>query len=857
MIRYSIVCIALAYNFLVGATSTSSGGAPTPTTRTATTTARALRRGATSHEQPTRAASLALGRLEIIDRNTRCCSAPVPVPARGGETKAFVVVVAARGGENIRRRESLIRQRRLVGEYYYSDGPATRVGTMAATAAAGADDSDQLSAARVRVDRISSVLQNSVRGIESANEKHDAPRTSIVGAIRILRRVKSRAMSFRTEEADVAPRGGENCIAVPPPPPPPPSSSSSSSCSMNEDDGNTLRESLASLTCDAIAAIEALHELIHRVNRSRKHPKKSSFHSWKALESVVSPTLSYESTSTDASDSGDSEAYDELSTTLALLAVGIALSMDPADAAITKMIAGAVLPGDEKHISSRGERDANVRVFAHYMARAAVLGLLRLAVDTSGKPANVIGGCIDLQIVAKIETGFGVGKFSRMLNGEDEELSKAAADLVASVSNGPNEDDDVAYDNGHPILISKDFIAPALSIIANIRPWDYVQVERLVRMAASMDLWYSAELLCDAAIDTVLSSQPASAIQNGNKQMMATSFTHGEEAVPFTAGSLISSIPQNSIAHLAAGVIIDVTFDNRLYRRADVFASKYYSFGGHERFAEARYLHACDTIDKLIKKRQVQIIDKQIERVDDMVARVSGDARTCGYHTRWHGEGGAVETMSVRIRELSLRRLRASNNHAAAIRLAKMWEMDYEQDPIQMMEELEKRRLNFLQWDDVECPGSSSGDDKPGPLPLPEPISNPDDLLIKFSELVEMHETVGFDCEFHESINFVALLQLSTTTYSLLLDIPALAVTRDGCDALRATVGKLFTRSSDARRVIGFACKDDIKRLRASPCVTAEHWFPQNEYPYVEDLRILIAEVSPLGGGVGLQHFGL
>jgi len=655
------------------------------------------------------------------------------------------------------------------------------------------------------------------------------------------------------------------------PPPPPPSSSSSSSCSKNADDGNSLRKSLTLLTCDAIAAIEALHELIHRVNRSRRHPKKSSFHSWKALESVVSHALTHrESTSTDDAgdddDSGDSESNDEeLSTTLALLAVGLALSMDPADAAITKMIAGAILPGDENHsIYSRGERDANVRVIAHYnMARAAVLGLLRLAVDTSGKPANnVIGGCcVDLQIVAKIETGFGVGKFSRTSNNdEDEELSKAAADLIACVSDGPSGDDDDAHDNGHPFLISKDFIAPALSIIANIRPWDHVRVDRLVRMAASMDLWYSAELLCDATIDTVLSSRPASDIRNGNKPMMATSFTHGEEAVPlFTAGSLISSsIPQNSIAHLAAGVIIDVTFDNRLYRRADVFASKYYSFGGHERFAEARYLHACDTIDKLIKKRQVQIIDKQIERVDDMVARVSEDSRTCGYQTRWHGEGGAVETMSARIRELSLRRLRASNNHAAAIRLAKIWEMDYEQDPIQMMEELEKRRLIFLQWDDAECPGSSSGDDdKPGPVPVPEPISNPVDLLMKFSELVEMHETVGFDCEFHESINFVALLQLSTTTYSLLLDIPALAVTRDGCDALRATVGKLFTRSSGARRVIGFACKDDIKRLRASPCVTAEHWFPQNEYPHVEDLRNLIAEVSPLGGGVGLQHFGL
>ena len=89
-----------------------------------------------------------------------------------------------------------------------------------------------------------------------------------------------------------------------------------------------------------------------------------------------------------------------------------------------------------------------------------------------------------------------------------------------------------------------------------------------------------------------------------------------------------------------------------------------------------------------------------------------------------------------------------------------------------------------------------------------------------------MHETVGFDCEFLDSINFVALLgtpycsyllpHIILRYYTLLLDIPALAVTRDGCDALKATVGKMFTRSSDERRVIGFARKDDINVLRAS-----------------------------------------
>jgi hypothetical protein len=79
-------------------------------------------------------------------------------------------------------------------------------------------------------------------------------------------------------------------------------------------------------------------------------------------------------------------------------------------------------------------------------------------------------------------------------------------------------------------------------------------------------------------------------------------------------------------------------------------------------------------------------------------------------------------------------------------------------------------------------------------------------------------------------------------------------------------VGKLFSRSTEnysqqqeQERVIGFSCKDDIKRLRASPCVpsTADHWFPQQQTLCVEDLRNVIAEMNPLGGGIGkvfLEH---
>ncbi|KAL3810371.1 hypothetical protein ACHAXA_007705 [Cyclostephanos tholiformis] len=794
-----IVLLAVVINFVLATSTQSSNIGPSERASRTIPTKRVLQWAAAF--EPATVATQALRtashtRKVRVDR-TRWC--PVPVPL--GVTKA--VVVARRQG--IFRPKSSILEGRL-GEYYV-DSPVRM--EKLTTISANADNRDQQSA----VDHICSILRDSIRSIECANEAIDVPRT-VQGAIHTLHRLKSRTLSFGTDEA-----GGVSDDTT----------DIDKKYPSKGESGNILRE----LTCDAYTAVGALHELVHRVNLSRRQPNKSSVHAWKALESVVNSTIYAES----ADDVGDTEASD-LSTTLALLAVGLALSMDSTDASVTKMIAGAILPRGHRYLFNR-KGTSTVHVIAHAMARAAVLGLLRLAIETVAKSTNDDNCCIDLQIVAKIESGFSVGEFGRMLNIGDEELSKAAADLVASVIHG-------ADTNEHRLLVSKDITAPIFSIIANIRPWNRVRVERLVRIAASIDLWYSAELLCDAAIDTVLSSQPTFATQKGQKQKVATSFSIEQETEPLEAEySLIPSLPQNSIAHLAAGAIIDVTFDNRLYQRADVFASKYFSFSGPERFAEARFMHACDTIDKVIKRRQVQIIDKQIERVDEMVARLSIDSHKCANRTSWHGEGGATENMSLRIREFSLRRLRAANMHTVAMRLAKLWDMQYKHDPIQIMEELKKRRLTYLQWDDDVCPGG----------PLPELISDPDDLLMQFNVLTG-GETVGFDCEFHESINFVALLQLATTTSCLLIDIPSLTVTKDGCDALRSTVGKMFTRSSDAQRqrVIGFACNEDIKRLRNSPCHTMDHWFPQNDYLHVEDLRNIIAETSPIDG---LQHFGL
>lgn len=204
--------------------------------------------------------------------------------------------------------------------------------------------------------------------------------------------------------------------------------------------------------------------------------------------------------------------------------------------------------------------------------------------------------------------------------------------------------------------------------------------------------------------------------------------------------------------------------------------------------------------------------------------------------------------MSESIREFSIRKLRASNNHSAAARLAKLWDMEYNTDPLMMQAELQKRKETYLQWND--CLGELQR--------LPEVISEPSVLLDQYKLLMgddknKEAEIIGFDCEWSDTIQYVALLQLSSTTKSLLLDIPALTKTREGCDALKSTVGKLFSSSSGVH-VIGFGCKDDIKRLRASPCVNDNHWFPQQKDLHIKDLRILIAEHSD---GSQMKHFGL
>ena len=239
--------------------------------------------------------------------------------------------------------------------------------------------------------------------------------------------------------------------------------------------------------------------------------------------------------------------------------------------------------------------------------------------------------CVDLKIVAKMESGFGIGRcYNRDGDDRDVELRKSVSDLIDFVFSGNTktvDNDSAANDEGEFIIPNdKEQAKAVLSLVAAVRPWDCtddctVDVEALVKIAAEMDLWYAAELLCDAAIESVVSSGLPGSVLVEKTVIMATSFPCGEESEAIMKESQTTSstsLSQDTIAHRATRALVDIALDERLYRRADVFASKYYYFCGPNRYAQSRFLHACDTITKVIKQRQVQIIDKQIDCVDEM-----------------------------------------------------------------------------------------------------------------------------------------------------------------------------------------------------------------------------------------------
>ena len=294
------------------------------------------------------------------------------------------------------------------------------------------------------------------------------------------------------------------------------------------------------LVTAAHSAISSMEMLIDRLASQSKSKYKSSGKIWKALKTVVSDSL--------AADDGPDERR-----AVALLAAAALLAVRGQSDSL-KMIGSALVSKE------------NSRVFAecpvaYSLARSVLLALL-------GRYANDDGVC--LQVVSKLGSEFGLGQC-----GDDKDLSLAVASVVNKCF-GDRADDSTDQ-------LSKDTVAPLIMLASLVKPWDQIEADRVVRAACVMDLYYSAETLCDAAVES-----SSRGVGGGNDA---------------------------AVARLATKALVDTSLEYRCYRRADSFATKYYDHCGAERYAASRFLHAQDTIAKVVRQRALQIVDKQILRV--------------------------------------------------------------------------------------------------------------------------------------------------------------------------------------------------------------------------------------------------
>jgi hypothetical protein len=404
----------------------------------------------------------------------------------------------------------------------------------------------------------------------------------------------------------------------------------------------------------------------------------------------------------------------------------------------------------------------------------------------------------------------------------------------------------------------KQRISGALALACQLQPWSVLSPVGLVDAAIPYDLWQTAEDICRSA-------------HQGGQPSSSTSSQSSSTSIPSGGGrsGTFSTTKQEENTRIAVERLIDVALEDRMFRRADSLATNLYDMGGQSRYVEARYYHACETISKVITRRQMPIIDRQIERVDRAVDQIAGgeggssssssstkrdstvetqgssDATVVPNSAR-REEVNAAYTPSLRmvfdprieIRKFALEKLEEAGEITAAQRLATLNGMDYIRDEQALLAAATSRREKYLQYDDL-----LRG-------PLPTLISNPDDLRSSFVRLLESphrYGPFGFDAEWDDESSGAAVLQLANSDTALLIDIPSLSSTEEGLIALEETVGKLFSCTDSI--VAGFACRQDLSRLRSSPCVRRRsgncknHWMSGTRA--VVDVQNLVGKAEP------------
>ena len=259
-------------------------------------------------------------------------------------------------------------------------------------------------------------------------------------------------------------------------------------------DEKDLSLRLRTLSDQSLTACRNLHLLVDQMN-NRSKSKKTSGNAWRTLQSIVDRSLDMKNTNVQK---------------FATLVLGITMSQMNSQLNTTnnsfgsvdtrtKMITSAIIPNSPFFDRNESGNCSKHERLIKFVARDSLLDLLRQSVDHN----------IDLQTVARIAFAFGV------CSEQDHELGRAVANVVRYVfGNGcccsdPNNDDDDDDELGsEDRIVNKDKASPTLALVAQCRPFSYIKTDELVRVAvADLDLWYSAELVCDASISSVTSNK--------------------------------------------------------------------------------------------------------------------------------------------------------------------------------------------------------------------------------------------------------------------------------------------------------------------------------------------------------------
>ena len=393
----------------------------------------------------------------------------------------------------------------------------------------------------------------------------------------------------------------------------------------------------------------------------------------------------------------------------------------------------------------------------------------------------------------------------KLTNEQDSQYSEMAAKAI-QYSLGQDVNESFLSDNDNDEGLEKQKISAALALSCQIGPWSHLSPVMLVESAIPYGLWHAAEQVC----------------MNAHKSVLSIHATSDDIDIVFDQHVALQE------ATKAVEVLVDAAMEARMYRLADNMATKLYKEGGKTRFIEARLYHAYDTISKVIYKRQLPIIERQVDRVDKAVDKVKSDGMT------------AIDSSAGnKIRKFVLAKLGEAGEVGAAHRLATMWNMDYIYDEEAILEAAAARRKRYLQYDEV-LTGST-----------PELISDPEVLYTAF-EHIQNDGPFGIDAEWDEDTIGASLFQFASQKEVLLIDIPALSSTKEGVKALSDTVGKQLDSSESV--VIGFSPRQDLSRLRASPYTpeASQHWM--SGASAVVDAQRLIGDAEPKLKTLGLSR---